>query len=90
MRRAGRSLLIAGLLLAMPGAAKAVEPDPAFGAYQAGHYRRALDLALKRIEANSSDAACCPANDVADSAAIVAFAGCPLGRIAAFLDRAKG
>lgn len=55
MRLAG--LLLAGLLLATPGAAKAVEPDPAFGAYQAGHYRRALDLALKRIEANSSDAA---------------------------------
>ncbi len=48
-------LLIAGLSQALPVAA--AERDDAYGAYQTGHYRRALREALKRIEANSSDAA---------------------------------
>lgn len=32
-------------------------PDLAYGAYQTGHYRRAVQEALRRIEADSSDAA---------------------------------
>jgi TPR repeat protein len=55
--RTCRGLLLAGLLLGMAGAAQAAEPDLAYGAYQAGHYRRALTEALKRIEADTSDAA---------------------------------
>jgi hypothetical protein len=48
-------LLLAGLPLTLPAAA--AERDAAYGAYQTGHYRRALSEALKRIEADSSDAA---------------------------------
>jgi TPR repeat protein len=59
-RLAGQALLasalLAGALLAVPAAA-APAPDAAYGAYQAGHYRRTLAEALKRIEADSSDAA---------------------------------
>jgi len=47
---------LAGILLAVPAMA-APAADEAYGAYQAGHYRRALSEALKRIEANSNDAA---------------------------------
>jgi uncharacterized protein len=54
-RRALAGLLLAGLPLASPAAA--VERDVAYAAYQTGHYRRALSEALKRIEANSKDAA---------------------------------
>lgn len=65
MRRArrglARRLLSVGLLLlplaAMTHSAAAVERDLAYAAYQTGHYRRALTEALKRIEADSSDAA---------------------------------
>lgn len=56
MRAGSRGLVLAGLLLATT-AAGAAEPDLAFGAYQAGHYRRALNEALKRAEADSTDAA---------------------------------
>ncbi len=52
---ASRLLLLAGLSLTPPAAA--AEHDLAYGAYQTGHYRRALSEALKRIEADSSDAA---------------------------------
>ena len=47
--------LAVGLPLAQPAAA--AERDLAYAAYQTGHYRRALTEALKRIEADSSDAA---------------------------------
>lgn len=58
MRARGLSRLLAGaLLLAQGAAAHAEDKDLAYGAYQAGHYRRALDEALKRVEANSQDAA---------------------------------
>lgn len=56
MRLIRRSLVLAGLLLAVPAGAETA-PDLAYGAYQAGHYRRALSEALKRIEADSNDAA---------------------------------
>lgn len=56
MRRLAGLILLAGALLAAPAEAAPV-PDMAYGAYQAGHYRRALTEALKRIEADSSDAA---------------------------------
>lgn len=66
-----RAVMLAGLALAQPVAAQvptlpsapapttAAGPnaDLAYGAYQAGHYRRAQEEALKRIEANSNDAA---------------------------------
>ena len=58
MTRFGRFVLLAGLFgLAWPAAAadKPAE-DLAYGAYQAGHYRRAQSEALKRVEANSNDA----------------------------------
>jgi len=58
MRRLGRGLaglLLAGLASALP--AVAAERDDAYAAYQTGHYRRALGEALKRIEADSKDAA---------------------------------
>lgn len=51
-----RLACLAGLLLATSAAA-APAPDNAYGAYQAGHYRRALTEALKRIEADNNDAA---------------------------------
>lgn len=50
-----RLLLLAGLAPTLPAAA--AERDVAYAAYQTGHYRRALSEALKRIEADSSDAA---------------------------------
>ncbi len=58
MRRAGRAVLLAALLGAGPAVA-ADKPfeDLAYGAYQTGHYRRAQSEALKRIEADNSDAA---------------------------------
>jgi TPR repeat protein len=56
MTRLARLACLAGLLFAAPVAA-APAPDQAYGAYQAGHYRRALAEALKRIEADSNDAA---------------------------------
>jgi TPR repeat protein len=56
MRLVRRSLVLVGLVLAAPAAGQ-VAPDHAYGAYQAGHYRRALSEALKRIEADSGDAA---------------------------------
>ena len=56
MKRLAGLALLAGLLLAGQAEA-ALTPDAAYGAYQAGHYRRALAEALKRIEADSSDAA---------------------------------
>ena len=49
--------LATAALLLLAGAAQAAEPDTAYAAYQTGHYRRALAEALKRIEADSSDAA---------------------------------
>ncbi|CAH1671156.1 Sel1 repeat family protein [Hyphomicrobiales bacterium] len=56
MKRLARLACLAGLLLStQAGAAPYV--DDAYGAYQAGHYRRALSEALKRIEADSNDAA---------------------------------
>jgi hypothetical protein len=64
MKRPGRGLaslvLISGLLLTAPAfapPAAAAERDVAYAAYQTGHYRRALSEALKRIEADSTDAA---------------------------------
>ncbi len=56
MNRLAGLVLLAGALLLGPAEAAAT-PDAAYGAYQAGHYRRALAEALKRIEADSSDAA---------------------------------
>lgn len=59
MNRLGRTIGLTVLLgLAGPVAA-ADKPfeDLAYGAYQAGHYRRAQSEALKRIEANNDDAA---------------------------------
>ncbi len=50
-----RRLWLAGLSFASPAAA--AERDLAYGAYQTGHYRRALSEALKRIEVDSKDAA---------------------------------
>lgn len=59
MRRLRRELagllLLAGLAQTLP--ATAAETDLAYAAYQTGHYRRALSEALKRIEADSKDAA---------------------------------
>lgn len=55
MKRHGAALL-AALLLAGPVSAQ-TSPDLAYGAFQAGHYRRALSEALKRIEADNRDAA---------------------------------
>ena len=56
MKRIARFACLAGLLFAAPAIA-APYADNAYGAYQAGHYRRALSEALKRIEADSNDAA---------------------------------
>ena len=56
MKRLAGLVLLAGALLAGPAEA-ASAPDIAYGAYQAGHYRRALAEALKRIEADNNDAA---------------------------------
>ncbi len=56
MKRLAGLALLAGALLAGPAEA-ASTPDLAYGAYQAGHYRRAQAEALKRIEADNSDAA---------------------------------
>jgi len=55
MRAVRRGLVLAGLLLG--SGAQAAETDLAYGAYQAGHYRRALTEALKRVEADTTDAA---------------------------------
>eukprot|EP01042_Synura_sphagnicola_P035635 gene35635-45630_t len=44
-------------MIALPVAAAEREPDLAYGAYQAGHYRRAQAEALKRLEADPGDAA---------------------------------
>lgn len=58
MRRRGSLLLL--VMLAGPiGPAGAAQPfeDMAYGAYQTGHYRRAQAEAIKRIEADSTDAA---------------------------------
>lgn len=55
MRLRGAAVL-AALLLAGPAGAE-TPPDLAYGAFQAGHYRRAQDEALKRIEADHNDAA---------------------------------
>ena len=57
MRRACRGLALVGLLLTTTAGARSAEADFAYGAYQAGHYRRALAEALKRIETDSQDAA---------------------------------
>lgn len=71
MNRLRRALLLAGLVLSQaataqvptlpsaPAPATTAGPnaDLAYGAYQAGHYRRAQEEALKRIEANHNDAA---------------------------------
>lgn len=51
----GTVLLSCALATALP--ARATEPDLAYGAYQAGHYRRAQSEALKRVEADANDAA---------------------------------
>lgn len=56
MKRLAGLALLAGTLLAAPAEA-ATAPDMAYGAYQTGHYRRALAEALKRIEADNNDAA---------------------------------
>lgn len=62
MKAACRSLALAGLLAAQPALAQSAPTpsaplDLAYGAYQTGHYNRALREALKRVEADSSDAA---------------------------------
>lgn len=57
MTRSSRSLALIGLLLGLAAPVAAAEPDLAYGAYDAGHYRRALTEALKRVEADSTDAA---------------------------------
>ena len=49
------ALAALALMVALPAAA--AEPDLAYGAYQAGHYRRAQSEALKRLEADPKDAA---------------------------------
>ena len=56
MKRLAGLALLAGAMLVAPAEA-APAPDMAYGAYQAGHYRRALSEALKRIEADNNDAA---------------------------------
>jgi TPR repeat protein len=57
MSRACRVLLPAWLAVAAAWPVAAAEPDLAYGAYQAGHYRRALSEAIKRVEKDSNDAA---------------------------------
>lgn len=67
MRRVWTCLVLAGLVLSQaadaqapgpaPAQAPARQPDLAYGAYQAGHYRRAQEEALKRIEQDNGDAA---------------------------------
>ena len=57
MTRLARLACLAGLLLLAAPAMAAPVADAAYGAYQAGHYRRALSEALKRIEADNGDAA---------------------------------
>ena len=60
MKRLARVGCLAGLigsvLAAFPAGAAPIADD-AYGAYQAGHYRRALTEAVKRIEANNNDGA---------------------------------
>lgn len=58
MKRLRRGLVLATLTgLALPAAAAQPFEDLAYGAYQAGHYRRAQTEALKRVEADHDDAA---------------------------------
>ncbi|WP_439495912.1 tetratricopeptide repeat protein [Bosea sp. (in: a-proteobacteria)] len=57
MKRLRRALMLAGLASSLACGVHAAETDQAYGAYQAGHYRRAQEEALKRVEANSNDAA---------------------------------
>jgi TPR repeat protein len=61
MRLARAAFVLAGLALGPAALAQTAQPEPfidlAYGAYQTGHYRRALEEALKRAEADSSDAA---------------------------------
>jgi hypothetical protein len=52
-----RSLWLAGLVIGPLASAEAAELDLAYAAYQTGHYRRAQIEALKRIEADNTDAA---------------------------------
>lgn len=51
------ALLAAFLGAVLPAAAAQPFEDLAYGAYQAGHYRRAQTEALKRVEADHNDAA---------------------------------
>jgi TPR repeat protein len=57
MSRACRIFLPGLLAVAAAWPVAAAEPDLAYGAYQAGHYRRALTEAIKRVEKDSTDAA---------------------------------
>lgn len=58
MKGLRRSILLGALLgLVLPASAAQPFEDLAYGAYQAGHYRRAQTEALKRVEADHSDAA---------------------------------
>ncbi len=59
MNRAGCAILLAASLGAVGTTSAAGAPfeDLAYGAYQAGHYRRAQTEALKRVEADHNDAA---------------------------------
>ena len=52
-----RRALALALLLGAASPLGASEPDQAYAAYQTGHFRRALTEALKRVEADSNDAA---------------------------------
>lgn len=56
MSRAGCALALA-LLFGAAQPLGAAEADQAYAAYQTGHFRRALSEALKRVEADSNDAA---------------------------------
>lgn len=57
MKQLLRLACLAGTLLAAVPAGAAAYADNAYGAYQVGHYRRALSEALKRVEADNNDAA---------------------------------
>lgn len=58
MKRMRCSVVLGALLgLALPAGAAQPFEDLAYGAYQAGHYRRAQTEALKRVEADHNDAA---------------------------------
>lgn len=57
MKHLARLACLAGSMLVAAPAWAAPDADNAYGAYQVGHYRRALAEALKRIETNSGDAA---------------------------------